>query len=156
MKFLNHGPLKGKKLQFMGGIMGLSICQTPSGIGNDGIGPIVTSLVEDSPQVRPASVSVQFKRIHKIGVGKNGHCDAQVLQIIKGPLASVIPGDGHPHLTCVLARCQNVQRLEHMHEHRDEVVIVSCDPKKAPDLSDGGGEEPFSNSIYFTFVGCYS
>ena len=49
MEFLYHGPLKGKKLQFMGKVVGLSLCQTPTDIGNDSIGPIIISLVEDSP-----------------------------------------------------------------------------------------------------------
>ena len=49
MEFLNHGPLKGKKLQFMGAVVGLSLCQTPTGIGTDSISPIIMSLAEDSP-----------------------------------------------------------------------------------------------------------
>ena len=49
MKFLNCSPLEGKKLQFVGGVMGLSLCQTPTGIDNDSIGSIIMRLVEDSP-----------------------------------------------------------------------------------------------------------
>ena len=37
MKFLYHSPLEDKKLQFVGGVMVLSLGQTPTGIGNDGI-----------------------------------------------------------------------------------------------------------------------
>ena len=44
-ELLNHGPLKGEKLQFVGGLMGLSLDQTPTGIGDDGISPIIMSLV---------------------------------------------------------------------------------------------------------------
>ena len=50
MEFLNHSPLKGEKLQVMGGIVGLSLCQTPTGIGNGGISSVVISLVENSPR----------------------------------------------------------------------------------------------------------
>ena len=88
--------------------MGLSLCYAPTGMGNDGISPIIMSLVEDSPQARPTSINVQFrrfckmslvedspqarptnidvqfKRLCKIGIGKNGHHGTQVLQVIKG------------------------------------------------------------------------
>ena len=66
MKFLDHGPLKDEKLQFVGGVMGLSLCQTPTGIGDNGIGPVIISLVEHSPQARPTSISVQFKGLLKL------------------------------------------------------------------------------------------
>ena len=49
MKILNYSPLKDEKLQFIGGVVGLSLCQTPTGRGDDGICSIITSLVEDSP-----------------------------------------------------------------------------------------------------------
>ena len=99
---LEHSLLKGEKLQFVGWVMGLSLCQTPFGLGNDGISFVITSLVEDTPQTRSASISVQFKRPSKIGIRKNGHCGAQMLQVIKGPLTPVVPGDGCPLHTCIL------------------------------------------------------
>ena len=40
--------LKLEKLQFMGGVVDLSLCQTPTGVGNDGIGSVITSLVEET------------------------------------------------------------------------------------------------------------
>ena len=83
MELLDHGPLKSEKLQFVGGVMVVNLGQTPTGIGNDGISPIVMGLVEDNPQARPASISVQFKRLGKIGIGQNGHCGAQMHQVIK-------------------------------------------------------------------------
>ena len=49
MEFLNRGPLKGKKFQFMGGVVGLSLYQAPSGIGDGSISPIITSLVGHRP-----------------------------------------------------------------------------------------------------------
>ena len=58
MEVPDHGPLEGEKLQFVHGVMGLSLGQTPTGIGDDGISPIIMSLVEDSPQARLTSVSV--------------------------------------------------------------------------------------------------
>ena len=127
MKFLGHSPLKVEKLQFIGGVTGLSLCQTPTGIGNDGISPIIKSLIEGSPQTRPASISVQFKRLHKIGVGKNGCCGTQVLQVIKGPLAPAVPGDGCLLLTCVSTGHQFVQGLGYLCES----VIEPNEPKKA-------------------------
>ena len=83
MEFLNHSPLKGKKLQLMGGVVSLSLCLTPTGIGNGGIGSVIMSLVEDSPQTRLTSISVQFKRLGEIGIGKNGHHGAEMLQVIE-------------------------------------------------------------------------
>ena len=62
MILLNYSPLKDKKLQLMGRVAGLSLCQTPTGIGNDDFSSVIMSLVEDSPQARPASISVQFKK----------------------------------------------------------------------------------------------
>ena len=48
MEFLNYGQRKGEKLQFMGRLVGLSLHQAPTGIGNDSISLIIMSLVEDS------------------------------------------------------------------------------------------------------------
>ena len=128
--------------------MGLSLCLTPTGVGG-GISPIIMRLVEDMLQVRPTSIGVQFKRLSKIGIGKNGCCGAQALQAIKEPLAPVIPGGGHPFLTIVLAGCQFMQGSGYLDELRDEPVIVSHEPKKALDLSDGGGVGDFLIAYIF-------
>ena len=48
MEFLNHSLFQGKKLQFMGRVVGFSLGQTPTGIGYDSISPIITGL-KDSP-----------------------------------------------------------------------------------------------------------
>ena len=50
---LNHSPLKGEKLQFVGWVMGLSLGQAPAIICYDGISPIITGLVENSPRPDP-------------------------------------------------------------------------------------------------------
>ena len=63
--------------------MGFSLCQTPTGIGYDSISPIVTSLVKDSPQARPTSVSMELERPLEIGIGKNRCHSAQMLQVIE-------------------------------------------------------------------------
>ena len=49
MEFLNHSPLKGEKLQFMGRVVGVSLCQTPTGVSDDSISCIITSLAGDIP-----------------------------------------------------------------------------------------------------------
>ena len=46
--------------------------------------------------------------------------------------------------------------LGHLCELGDELAVVTCKPKKTSNLSDGDGHRPFSNSIYFAFVGHYS
>ena len=134
MKFFNHSPLKGKKLQFVGRVLGLSLCQTPTCIGDGSISPIL---------MRPASIGEQFKRLSKSGIGKNGCCGAQAPQVIKRLLVITIPGDGHPLLTCILIRCHFVQGMGYLCELGDEPMIVSHEPKKALELSDGGGAGPF-------------
>ena len=119
--------------------MGLILCQTPTNIGDDGISPIIMSLVEDSHQARPMSVGMQFKRLHKTGIGKNGCFGAQMLQAIKQPLAHVITGEYHLLLACVFAIYQLMQGSGYLCELGDEPVIVSCEPKKTSELGDGGG-----------------
>ena len=39
------------------------------------------SLVENSPQAKPTRIGVQFKRLYKIRIGKNGCYGAQALQV---------------------------------------------------------------------------
>ena len=50
MEFLDHSPLEGEKLQLMGRVVRFSLCQAPTGIGNDCISTIVMSLTEDNPK----------------------------------------------------------------------------------------------------------
>ena len=156
MKFLSYCPLEGEKLQFMGGVVGFSLCQTHAGIGNDGIITVIMSLVEDSPQARPASVSVQFERPHEISIGMNGHCGAQALQVIKGPLTHVIPSDSHLLLACSFARCQFMQGSSYLYKLGNELSVIPHKPQKTLDLSDGGGGRPFLYSIYFAVISGYS
>ena len=66
MEFLNHSPLKGEKLQFMGGVVGFGLCQTPTGIGNDSISPTIMSLIEDSPQTDPQALVWSLKGFVKL------------------------------------------------------------------------------------------
>ena len=77
MEFLDHSPFEGEKLKFVGRVMRFSLCQAPTGIGDDSIHTIIMGLVEDSPQARPASVGMEFKRPGEICIGKNGHHGAQ-------------------------------------------------------------------------------
>ena len=50
MEFLQHSPPEGRKPQFVGRVVGLSLCQAPTGIGNHSICTIIMSLVKDGPQ----------------------------------------------------------------------------------------------------------
>ena len=101
MEFLDCSPLEGETLQFVGRIVRFSLCQTPTGIGDDGISTTVRSLVEDSSKTRPKSISMEFKRSGEIGIGKNRCHGVQVLQVIKGLLRPVIPHDSHFLLVCI-------------------------------------------------------
>ena len=60
MELLDHSPPKIKELQFVGWVMGLGFGQTPAGIGDDGISPVIMGLVKDNPQARLTSISVQL------------------------------------------------------------------------------------------------
>ena len=124
--------------------MVFSLCQAPTSIGYDSISPIITSLIEDSPQNRPTSVGMQFKRPRKIGIGKNRSHGAQALQFVKCLLAPVIPNSLLP--ACIV--CQLMQGLGYLCELGDEPVIISHKPKKVSDFSDSGGHGPIFDGIY--------
>ena len=111
VEFLDKSPLEGEKLQFAGRVVGFNLCQTPTGMGNDGISIIIMTLVEDSPQARPASICMEYKRSGEIRIGKNRCHGAQVLQVIKGPLTPVIPPDSHFPLACIFTLGQFMQGL---------------------------------------------
>ena len=156
MEVLNHSPLMGEKLQYMGGVVGVSLCQAPTGVGNDSFGSIIKSLVEDCHQARLTSIGVEFKRPLKISIGKNRDHGTQMLQVIKLLLAPVIQGNCHLLLSHILTGHQFVQGLGYLHELGDELVVVPCKPKETLDLSDSGGGRPFCNRIHFVSIGHYS
>ena len=83
MKFLYHSLCKGKKFQFMGRVVRFSLCQTPVGIGENGIHTIITSLVGHSPQTRPTGISMKLQWTGELCIGKNRGCGAQALKVIK-------------------------------------------------------------------------
>ena len=62
MEFPNYSPFEGEKFQLVDRVVKFGLCQTPTGIGNDSIHTIITSLVQHSLQTRPASISIEFKR----------------------------------------------------------------------------------------------
>ena len=156
MKLPDHRPLKGKKFQFVGWVMGLSLGQGPANIGDDGISPIIMCLVEDSPQARPTCIGMQLEGSGKVGIDQNRHCVTLALQFIKGLLASGIPSDGCPLCTCIFTRHQVMQRLGYLHEFWDELVIVPSECQEAPDLSDSGRDGPHFDNTYFFFVSFYT
>ena len=100
MEFLDHGPCKGKKLQFVGGVMTFMLCSTPTSVGVDDIHTIIRILIEDSLQASSISISMEFERSGEIDIGKNRCCGAQALQVIKGLLTPVIPCNSHLFLAC--------------------------------------------------------
>ena len=66
MEPLDHSPLKGEKLQFVGWVMGLSIGQAPASIGDDGTSPVIMDVVEDSPQAGPTCIGGSLKDLAKL------------------------------------------------------------------------------------------
>ena len=71
MKHFDYSPHEGKKFQFLGRVMGFSLCQAPTSIGYDCISTILTGLVENSSQARPTSISMELERMGKVHVGKD-------------------------------------------------------------------------------------
>ena len=59
MEFLNYSPFEGEKL--MGRVVRFSLCQTPTGVGDDAICAIIMNLVEYCPQTRPTRISMELK-----------------------------------------------------------------------------------------------
>ena len=50
----------------MGGVMDLTLSQTPTGIGNDGISPIIMTLVEDTPKPDLQASACNLKGLLKL------------------------------------------------------------------------------------------
>ena len=49
-----------------------------------------------------------------------------------------------------------MQRLGYLHELGDKLAIVTGEPQKAQDLSDGGRGGPLFDNAYFLFIGTYT
>ena len=98
----------------MARIVGFSLCQTPTGMCYDSIGPFIASLIEDSSLARPASIGMELEKPHKFSTGKNRHHSAQMLQVIEQLLATVIPGDGFFLLAYIFTGQQFMQRLGYL------------------------------------------
>ena len=65
VELLGHSPLKSEKLQFVGWVMGLSLIQAPTSIGDDDISPIITGLIEESPRQDPKASVCSWKGLEK-------------------------------------------------------------------------------------------
>ena len=53
MELFDHNPPESEKLQCVGRVVRFGLCQTPTGIGDDGIHTIVMNVIEDSPKPDP-------------------------------------------------------------------------------------------------------
>ena len=49
-----------------------------------------------------------------------------------------------------------MQELSYLHELGDELVVITTKPQETSNLSDSGRVRPSPNSIYITFICCYS
>ena len=102
MELLNYSLVKGEKFQFMGWVVGFSLCQAATSVGYDCISTILMCLIEDSPQARPISISMELKRLDEIHIGKDRHSGAQSFQVVKGLLVPVAKPDGSLFLVSIL------------------------------------------------------
>ena len=102
MELFNYSPLKVRKFQLMGRVMGFGLCQAPTGIGYHCIHTILVGLVEEGPQARPTGIGMELERPGEICIGKNRCSGAQSFQVIKGLLALVVPPDGGLFLASIL------------------------------------------------------
>ena len=57
----------------------LSFDQADAGICDYGICPIITGLVEDSPQARCTGIGVQLEKLSEVSIGQDGCCCVQSL-----------------------------------------------------------------------------
>ena len=89
-------------------MVGLSLAQAPTGIDYYSICAILMGLIENSPQTRPAGISVELERSDEIHIGKNRHGGTQSFQVIKGLLAPVVPLN-----SCLFLASIFTQKLTH-------------------------------------------
>ena len=82
--------------------MGFGLCQAPTSIDYDCIHTVLTGLVEDSSQARPASIGVELERVGEVYIGKDRCSGAQPFQVIKGLLAPGVPLNGSLFLASFL------------------------------------------------------
>ena len=95
-------------------VMGFSLCQAPTSVGYDCICTILVGLIEDSPQARPTSISMELKRMGEICIGKNRCGGAQSLQVVKGLLAPVTTPDGSLFLLPAFSPVEIMQGLGYL------------------------------------------
>ena len=84
-----------------------------------------------------------------------GGVGAQIFQVIEGPLAPVIPGDGCPFLVCFFTRHQFMQGSGYLHELGDKLGIAPHEPQKLRTSMMVVGWAIFDNT-YFPLVSCYA
>ena len=49
-----------------------------------------------------------------------------------------------------------MQGLGYLFKLGDELAVITCKLQETLNLCDSGGGRPFSNNVYFAFIGCYS
>ena len=113
-------------------------------------------LIEDSPQARPKSISVELKRMGKICVGKDRHGGAQSFQVIKGLLVPVAPPDSSLFLSRILTQGYLMQGLSYLCKFWDKPPIVTHESQETLDLSDVCWNWPLLKSIYLNFISGFS
>ena len=103
MEFINHCPLKGKKLQLVGWVVGFGLAQASTGIDYHCFGAILSSLIEDNPQASATSISMKLEWPSEIGICKDRCRGTEFLQIVKGLLTPAVPLNGSILLACISA-----------------------------------------------------
>ena len=91
MEFLNHCTTEGEKLQLVCWVVGFGLAQASTGIGYHCLGAALSSLIEDSPQTSPTSISMKLEWLSKIGIHKDRYLGKEFLQVVKGLLTSAVP-----------------------------------------------------------------
>ena len=135
VEFLNYYPLEGKKFQLVCRVLGYSLGQAPTSIGYFHVCAILADLVEGSSQARPTGISVELERLCEVCIGKNRCSGTQSLQVIKGPLAPVVPLNGSL-LASIFTQSQLMQGLGYLCEFWDKLPEISHESQETSGLCD--------------------
>ena len=125
VEFSSTGHLRVRNSQLVCWVVGFGPVQASTGIGYHCFSGILSNLIEDSPQTSATCISMKLEWLSKIGTCKDRcHC-TEFPQVFKGLLTPAVPLNGSLLLAYIFTDVISMQRLCHLHELRDESVVVS-------------------------------
>ena len=110
-------------------------------------------LVQDSTQPKTTGISMHLEGFSEVSKGQNWGKGAQNLQHIKGPLAFICPLNFSFLMSCIAPGDLVIERVSNFSITLDKAFIIVCEPQKAPQFCDCGGNGPFLDSFDFMTIG---